>query len=81
MAIAIKAPQQKRKSTRASVPAPHKGRSATPSKQDLAFRAARRSPSKTREEQYFFYIFRFYGPQKSVFDKTFKLPDVTKVTP
>lgn len=27
----------------------------------------------------FFLIFRFYGPKKPVFDKSFKLPDVEKI--
>jgi hypothetical protein len=27
-----------------------------------------------------FAIFRFYGPDKAVFDKTWKLPDITRTT-
>lgn len=34
----------------------------------------------TRRDGGFEVLFRFYGPQPPLFDKTWQLPDITKVT-
>jgi hypothetical protein len=35
----------------------------------------------TRADGKFEVLFRFYGPQKPLFDKTWKLPDIEKEQP